>query len=222
MTGDITVDVDLDDVNGTADVDFHFRVYTDDTFACDDTYGYAAIADSFDMHWESTDSVAFDLWGGSFYFKGTKYLDTYGQIYEQSTGYLTGIEYEMVGTFVYPIPTSAEIAKINATGYGDRIEIDWSTTSEVNNAGFYVLRGESEKGPFKTITDQLIPAKGSELAGADYSFTDRDVSGGTYFYRLEVVDVDGKVGWTDPVRAENKPAAFSLAQNYPNPFNPVT
>ncbi len=227
LTGVIDVTLDLDDPDGTAVVDFHFEGYSEDPFACDDVHGYAQLLD-FEMDWESTDSVYFDLWAGEFYFEGTKTLTAYHdpnyEVREEGEVGLTGIEYTMSGTFEYPVVTAAEMALFEVRNLGDRIEVAWSTTAEVDNAGFHVLRGTGEKGPFEKVTDQLIPAKGSELSGADYTFVDRDVALGTdFFYRLEVIDVEGRVGFTEPVKSDTgTPAAFSLAQNYPNPFNPVT
>jgi hypothetical protein len=217
------------------DVDFTFYAHAEpDTgiFACDNTVGYEeyALMGSFRMDFESQDSVYFDLWEGRLYWEGTKTLTSDTEVLQEvlmpdstGVGMLTGIEYVMECDFEYPDPSAAEIVSFDATGFGDRIEVEWSTSAEINNAGFHVLRSESEKGPFKTVNDQFIPARGSELSGADYTFTDRGVAGGTtYFYRLEVVDVNGKVGYTEPVKSENKAVAFRLAQNYPNPFNPVT
>ncbi len=223
LTGTIDVTIDLDDPNGSADVDFHFVGYSEDPFACEDGHGYAQLLE-FEMNFESKDSVFFDLWAGEFFFKGTKTLDSYLELYEEGGTMLTGIEYEMRGYFVYPVPKAAEMASFEARNLGDHIEVAWSTTSEIDNAGFHVLRGTGEKGPFGKVTDQLIPSKGSELAGADYTFVDRDIKGGTtYFYRLEIIDVEGRVGFTEPVKSDTgAPAAFTLAQNYPNPFNPVT
>lgn len=224
LSGFIDVTVDLDDPNASAEVDFHFEGFSDDPFACDDVHGYAMLLD-FEMDWESTDSVYFDLWAGEFFFKGTKTLTTLtSELYEDGGSGLTGIEYTMSGTFEYPVPTAAEMASFEARNLGDRVEIAWSTAAEIDNAGFHVLRGTSGKGPFEKVTDQLIPSRGTELAGADYTFVDRDIAMGTeYFYRLEVIDVEGKVGFTEPIKSgAGTPVAFTLAQNYPNPFNPVT
>ena len=226
LSGFIDVTIDTDDPL-SADVNFHFDGYSEDPFACEDAHGYAQLLE-FDMDWESTDSVYFDLWAGEFYFKGTKTLTAYHdpnyEVREDGGVGLTGIEYTMSGTFDYPVPTAAEMASFEARNLGDRVEVAWSTTSEIDNAGFHVLRGTSGKGPFEKVTDQLIPSRGTELSGADYTFVDRDIAMGTEcFYRLEVIDVEGKVGFTEPVKADTgTPVAFALAQNYPNPFNPVT
>lgn len=55
---------------------------------------------------------------------------------------------------------------------------------EYNLSGYYVERG-IENGHFKDVSGLLKPGSSA------YSFTDKNVSGGTYFYRLRIVDIDG-------------------------------
>ena len=52
---------------------------------------------------------------------------------------------------------------------------------------------------------------------------------GVWYYRLRQVDLDGKIGYSEPVKVEfttavgtETPATYGLSQNYPNPFNPST
>ena len=72
------------------------------------------------------------------------------------------------------------------------IEVRWQTETEFDTAGFNVLRGKSDDGPFSQINDRLITSADDPAAGADYLLVDSDVvSGETYYYRLEDVEFDG-------------------------------
>ncbi|MEJ2748580.1 MAG: hypothetical protein P8183_11840 [Anaerolineae bacterium] len=71
------------------------------------------------------------------------------------------------------------------------IQVEWNTETELQTAGFNLYRSPNNDGDFTRINDKLIPSAGSGLTGADYSFTDKNVSAGdTYFYLLEEVELD--------------------------------
>jgi len=126
-----------------------------------------------------------------------------------------------------------QLSSFTATGYADHVEVEWTTATEIDNAGFNLHRGLSKEGPYAQLNKALIPAQGDELQGASYAFTDYDVTNGfTYHYWLEDVDLHGGITFHGPVSAaptsvEDRdeapiPTIFSLAQNYPNPFNATT
>ena len=72
--------------------------------------------------------------------------------------------------------------------------VRWVTATEIDNAGFLVYRCNDEAAGCSKVSD-FIPATASAAAGADYSFTDRNVKeGATYYYYL--VDIDAGGNWT--------------------------
>ena len=72
------------------------------------------------------------------------------------------------------------------------ITVEWSTASELNTAGFNVLRSESPDGPFVRLNSEVIPASPDPLVGGSYIYTDTNVAPGqTYYYRLEEVELGG-------------------------------
>ena len=72
------------------------------------------------------------------------------------------------------------------------VTIDWSTASELNTAGFNILRGDTPTGPFTRLNPEVIPASPDPLVGGSYVFTDTHVtSGQTYYYQLEEVEAGG-------------------------------
>jgi hypothetical protein len=91
-------------------------------------------------------------------------------------------------------PTVIELSEFRALP-GDRaVTLIWRTESEIDTAGFNIYRGQHNSTVMTKINAALIPAKGSAAAGAEYSFTDSDVSNGViYVYKLEDVDTNGVV-----------------------------
>jgi hypothetical protein len=74
------------------------------------------------------------------------------------------------------------------------VTIEWSTASELNTAGFNVLRGDTPDGPFTRLNAEVIPASPDPLVGGSYVYTDTRVTPGqTYHYQLEEVEFGGGV-----------------------------
>ena len=72
------------------------------------------------------------------------------------------------------------------------VTVEWSTASELNTAGFNVLRSDSPAGPFTRLNPEVIPASPDPLVGGSYVYTDTDVTPGrTYYYQLEEVESGG-------------------------------
>jgi len=98
--------------------------------------------------------------------------------------------------------------------------LSWTTSGEINFAGFNVLRSQARNGQYHQLNSGILPPR----PGGEYSFVDETASAGSrYFYKLEEIDLSGNFISHGPIQIEvAQPASFALRQNYPNPFNPST
>ncbi len=72
------------------------------------------------------------------------------------------------------------------------ITVKWSTASELNTAGFNILRSDNPNGPFARLNAEVIPPSPDPLVGGSYVYTDTNVAPGqTYYYQLEEVESGG-------------------------------
>ncbi len=86
-----------------------------------------------------------------------------------------------------PLPSSVIFSQFTAIAGDTQAAIQWTTVSEVNTSGFYLLRSQSESGGFSRVSP-FIPRRGSGIGGAFYEVVDSGLTNGTtYYYRLEIV-----------------------------------
>ena len=99
------------------------------------------------------------------------------------------------------------------------VVLNWITATETNNKGFEVQR--SSGSDYQTIA--FIQGNGTSTQQHSYTYSDQNVTDGSYSYRLRQVDFDGSSAYSQVVEVNvTAPKVYSLAQNYPNPFNPTT
>ncbi len=96
----------------------------------------------------------------------------------------------------------------------------WETASEFSTSGFHLYRGESATGPWTRINAEMIPAAGSELAGARYQFVDRQALRGLVFYRLEEVGSGGTSRSFAPIEIRLRGGRTGERRERPRPANP--
>ena len=103
---------------------------------------------------------------------------------------------------VIQTPTAITLASFEAEAGNRIVKLTWVTETEIDNAGFNILRAESEDGEYVKINDSLISAEGSPTQGATYQFVDESVKNrATYYYQLEDVDLNGTSTMHGPVSA---------------------
>jgi hypothetical protein len=120
--------------------------------------------------------------------------------------------------FQFNDPVPVELSSFTAIPKGKDVLLNWTTTTETNNLGFEIQRKDGNW--YHTIG--FVEGNGTTTEIQNYSFSNRNLQTGTYFYRLKQVDYDGSSEYSDEVMVDVSPGEFSLDQNYPNPFNPAT
>ncbi len=117
-----------------------------------------------------------------------------------------------------PVELSSFVAAIN----GRNVELKWTTSSEINNAGFDVERRTIGSGSWTKLG--FVNGNGTTNQASSYSYSDKNLPSGKYNYRLKQTDFNGNFTYYDLSNEiiAGVPEKFALSQNYPNPFNPST
>jgi len=86
-----------------------------------------------------------------------------------------------------------ELETFKATPYlKNSIRCDWLTGSELDNAGFYLVKSESYDKGYTVVNDKIIPTKGNAVNGCNYTYVDENIKPKTvYFYWLVDVNYNG-------------------------------
>ncbi|MDZ4384339.1 MAG: hypothetical protein U0940_02530, partial [Nitrospirota bacterium] len=117
--------------------------------------------------------------------------------------------------------TLVTLTSFTAMGMDRKVLLTWATASEVDSMGFNILRGTSPDGPFTRINDWVIRSKGTATRGMTYTHQDSDVKNGTtYFYRLENVDINGRIA--AHMIASTTPSAPAVAEEAPETSEPLS
>ena len=92
--------------------------------------------------------------------------------------------------FLYHSPSSVRNG-LKETG---EIVVRWITESELNNAGFNILRSDARDGEFTKLNTKLIAGQGTTSERTVYSFPDTSAKPNVvYYYQIQDVSLDGKV-----------------------------
>lgn len=102
-----------------------------------------------------------------------------------------------------------ELVSFEANAQDGAVVLEWSTATEQNNFGYYVLRSLIETDGYAKISD-IIRGAGTSAEPHSYSHTDSDVAPGIrYFYQLVDVDTAGNESQHGPVNVRLTPADAS-------------
>lgn len=128
-----------------------------------------------------------------------------------------GLVYKYIDTTIVPV----ELNSFSANVDGNYVELNWSTSSELNNSGFQVEKSFDKETWFNI---GFVDGSGTTTNVNHYSFIDNEIISDIQFYRLKQIDYDGSYEYSKviEVNSEFNISSYHLFQNYPNPFNSST
>ncbi len=115
-----------------------------------------------------------------------------------------------------PVPLPVTLVQFAATLNPDQtVLLTWSTAQETNSDHFEIQRSTNGTD-FKTIG--TVKAKGFSSVTTNYSYTDTDPLNSVNYYRLKMVDLDGKTEYSKviTITLNEKPVPLVI---YNNPFS---
>ena len=119
----------------------------------------------------------------------------------------------------YGIVTPIKLTSFSATSQKESITLSWSTATELNNKGWRIER-TADLNTWTTIgfVDGINGTKAN-----DYTYNDKAVTGGVYYYRLKQIDLDGTFTYSNTITINVQLSAVLLHLSaFPNPFSSST
>ena len=102
---------------------------------------------------------------------------------------------------------------VNAISKNAGVQVEWKVAAELN-VDKYVVQKSGDGSSFTSIG--TVAATGGNSATITYQFLDPAPSGGNNFYRLQVLDKDGKIAYSPIVKINIASGAPGISI-YPNP-----
>ncbi|MDD3965951.1 MAG: T9SS type A sorting domain-containing protein [Candidatus Marinimicrobia bacterium] len=154
---------------------------------------------------------------------------------------IEAVEIVLPGDPVEPGPEGyVELLSFTASLKKSDVTLNWVTLSELDNAGFVILRSVDGGDYVQIASYEDNPAllgKLNSTKRSRYSYVDKGISAGVYSYQLQSVDIYGNISTYESVSVnsassdkklppgQNKKKLiigedFALEAAYPNPFNP--
>jgi photosystem II stability/assembly factor-like uncharacterized protein len=113
-----------------------------------------------------------------------------------------------------------ELTAFTAQSENQKVILNWTTATELNNNGFEIQRKVAES-EFATVG--FVKGEGTTSNQREYSYIDKELVDGKYFYRLKQIDFNGTYEYSNVIEIDVRSLnEYALEQNYPNPFNPTT
>ena len=116
-----------------------------------------------------------------------------------------------------PLPVQLSSFSAKRTEQGALIK--WTTESELENAGFNVLRSDTRTGTFKVINPRMLEGAGTTSERSTYTYVDTTAKAAVaYYYRLEEVSY---AGVRQPVATSRLRGHVSAANRYLTTFGSI-
>lgn len=122
-----------------------------------------------------------------------------------------------IGAFEYSPALPIKLIDFTGAIEGHNNRLSWTTTEEINNAGFWV-QVSYDGTNFKDIGFVASKAATGNYAGSiNYSYTDYSPSFEVSYYRLKCVGNVGRATYSSVVKLNNKKSNEALISIFPNP-----
>jgi hypothetical protein len=145
---------------------------------------------------------------------------TTGALTTPPTNNFGGANYWIDVSFVPDFSLPVSLSDFRATTANSDVLLSWKTDHEFNNRGFEIQRSNNGADWYAV---NFVNGAGDGTTTRNYSYTDKGLAPGTYYYRLNQSDIDGKNTFSAIVTATiSGKGKVSLFQNYPNPFSGST
>lgn len=129
------------------------------------------------------------------------------------TAYIPNAEFTAIAA--PQVPTlPIELIHFDAVQSDEKIQLWWSTASEINHEKFEIEKS-SDDSEFLKIGE--IQGSGNSLAEKEYVFDDLDPSHGTLYYRLKQIDFDGAHAYSEVISVNFQGGDKDFEGFYPNP-----
>ncbi len=116
-----------------------------------------------------------------------------------------------------PLPSQSTLpatgVHLDAVLNGNDVSLSWVSQSEINSDHFEIERS-TDAVSFSQIASKQ--AAGYSVSPINYAYTDPAISAPVYYYRLKLVDVDGRSAYSN-ITVVRKPGAVKTVRVFPNP-----
>ncbi len=114
-------------------------------------------------------------------------------------------------------PRDADLTSFACSTNNRDIELTWATATEHDMYRFNVQRSTDQTN-FSTIG--YVQASGNSNSPKPYSYIDKNLTVGKFYYRLQLVNNDGSSSFSLQVTSTiAMPSSTKLSNCYPNPYN---
>lgn len=128
-------------------------------------------------------------------------FDVHTQVEDDGEGETSAVKDRKISLEINCEPTAVDLLNFVAETNSDgSVTLQWETATEIDNTGFNIYRARSKDGRYKKMNDELIPAGEDAVSGVHYSFEDVPPASGTYYYKLEDIDMNGVNTMHGPVK----------------------
>lgn len=166
---------------------------------------------------ESSDEASDPVTLGMLRFDGTDWVEltlvgTSGSDPYTITGQTSSFsEFSIYSTDADANPLPVELIDFHGWVDVPDIQLNWTTLTELNSDFFQIERSDDGTS-FRSIGS--VDAHGNSSERHEYVFIDMNVNGGTHYYRLMIVDVDGSFEHSSTIRIKSD---INPVLVYPNP-----